>query len=100
MPVIVLGSVLSVVLSTVAIPAWFAGVIFGRNTAGLQELGTFCLRYQLEVQAYVMLRDSGLPATRAARGHDDRARMISSCSGNRPSRCFEKISFPSATTSY
>jgi len=54
-PVIVLGSVLNVVLSTVAIPAWFAGVIFGRNTAGLQELGTFCLRYQLEVQAYVML---------------------------------------------
>jgi hypothetical protein len=25
--------------------------------------------------------------------------MISSCSGKRPSFCFEKISFPSATTS-
>jgi len=25
--------------------------------------------------------------------------MISSVSGQRPSRCFEKISFPSATTS-
>jgi hypothetical protein len=60
-PVIVLGSVLSVVLSTVAIPAWFAGVIFGRNTAGLQELGTFCLRYQLEVQAYVMLVTPAYP---------------------------------------
>ncbi|MGZ4346348.1 MAG: DUF4389 domain-containing protein [Gaiellaceae bacterium] len=60
-PVIVLGSVLSVVLSTVAIPAWFAGVIFGRNTAGLQELGTFCLRYLLEVQAYVMLVTPAYP---------------------------------------
>jgi hypothetical protein len=60
-PVIVLGSVLSVVLSTVAIPAWFAGVIFGRNTAGLQELGTFCLRYQLEVLAYVMLVTPAYP---------------------------------------
>jgi len=60
-PVIVLGSVLSVVLSTVAIPAWFAGVIFSRNTAGLQELGTFCLRYQLEVQAYVMLVTPAYP---------------------------------------
>ena len=60
-PVIVLGSVLSVVLSTVAIPAWFAGVIFGRNTAGLQELGTFCLRYQLEVQAYVLLVTPAYP---------------------------------------
>jgi hypothetical protein len=60
-PVIVLGSVLSVVLSTVAIPAWFAGVIFGRNTAGLQELGTFCLRYVLEVQAYIMLVTPAYP---------------------------------------
>lgn len=60
-PAIVLGSVLNVVLSTAAIPAWFAGVIFGRNTAGLQELGTFCLRYQLEVQAYVLLVTPAYP---------------------------------------
>jgi hypothetical protein len=60
-PAIVLGSVLNVVLSVAAIPAWFAGVIFGRNTAGLQELGAFCLRYQLEVQAYVMLLTPAYP---------------------------------------
>jgi hypothetical protein len=61
LPAIVLASVLNVVLSTVAIPAWFAGVGFGRTTAGLQELGAFCLRYGLESQAYVMLLTPAYP---------------------------------------
>lgn len=61
LPAIVLTSVLNVVLTTVAIPAWFAGVIFGRTTAGLQELGVFCLRYGLESQAYVMLLTPDYP---------------------------------------
>ena len=61
LPAIVLASVLNVVLSTAAIPAWFAGVIFGRTTAGLQELGVFCLRYALELQAYVTLLTPAYP---------------------------------------
>jgi hypothetical protein len=52
---------LNVVFSATTIPAWFAGVIFGRTTAGLQELGTFCLRYVLEVQAYVLLVTPAYP---------------------------------------
>lgn len=61
LPALVLASVLNVVLSSVAVPAWFAGVIFGRTTAGLQELGAFCLRYGLEAQAYVMLLTPAYP---------------------------------------
>jgi hypothetical protein len=61
LPALILGSVLNVVFSATAIPAWFAGVIFGRTTAGLQELGTFCLRYVLEVQAYVLLVTPAYP---------------------------------------
>jgi hypothetical protein len=54
-PAIVLTSVFNVILSTVAVGAWFVALLRGRTTAGLQELGTFCLRYQLETQAYLAL---------------------------------------------
>jgi hypothetical protein len=49
------------VLSIAAVAAWFVAVALGRTTAGLQELGTFCLRYQLETQAYVTLLTSTYP---------------------------------------
>jgi hypothetical protein len=54
-PAIVLASVLAVILTTVASGAWFVALVLGRTTAGLQELGTFCLRYQLETAAYLLL---------------------------------------------
>jgi hypothetical protein len=55
LPALVLASVFNVVLSLVSVAAWFVALALGRTTAGLQELGTFCLRYQLETQAYVTL---------------------------------------------
>jgi Domain of unknown function (DUF4389) len=55
LPALVLASVFNVILTTSAIGAWFVALILGRTTAGLQELGTFCLRYQLETSAYLML---------------------------------------------
>ena len=48
-------------LAHFALAAWFAGLALGRTTAGLQELGTFCLRYQLETQAYVFLLTACYP---------------------------------------
>jgi len=54
-PALVLSSVFRVVLSTAAIGAWFVALALGRTTAGLQELGTFCLRYELETVAYLLL---------------------------------------------
>jgi Domain of unknown function (DUF4389) len=61
LPAIVLASVFGVVLTGVAVAAWFAALILGRTTAGLQELGTFCLRYQLEAHSYVGLITSVYP---------------------------------------
>lgn len=61
LPASVIASVLYVVLVSSAVPAWFAGVIFGRTTAGLQELGTFCLRYVVETRAYVLLLTPAYP---------------------------------------
>ena len=55
LPALVLASVFQVILLVVGVAAWFVGLAVGRTTAGLQELGTFCLRYQLEVQAYLFL---------------------------------------------
>jgi uncharacterized protein DUF4389 len=54
-PALLLATALRVVLTLAAIPAWFAGVALGRTTAGLQELGMFCLRYELEALAYTLL---------------------------------------------
>jgi hypothetical protein len=61
LPASVIASVLYVVLVSSAVPAWFAGVILGRTTAGLQELGTFCLRYVVETRAYVLLLTPAYP---------------------------------------
>jgi len=61
LPAIVLWSVLDVVLTLVAVASWFVALALGRTTAGLQELGTFCLRYQLETEAYLLLLTGSYP---------------------------------------
>ena len=60
-PPLLLATALRVVLTLAAIPAWFAGVALGRTTGGLQELGTFCLRYELEAVAYTLLLTPSYP---------------------------------------
>lgn len=61
LPAVVLASVFSVILAGVAIGAWLVALALGRTTAGLQELGTFCLRYVLETQAYLLLLTPAYP---------------------------------------
>jgi Domain of unknown function (DUF4389) len=60
-PALVLASSLNVVLSLASAAAWIVALVLGRTTAGLQELGVFCLRYQLETQAYLMLLTPAYP---------------------------------------
>jgi hypothetical protein len=60
-PALVLASVFNVILAVVGVGAWLVGLALGRTTAGLQELGTFCLRYQLETQAYLSLLTAAHP---------------------------------------
>jgi hypothetical protein len=61
LPALVLSSAFTVVLSLASLAAWFVALVLGRTTAGLQELGTFCLRYELETQAYLTLLTSAYP---------------------------------------
>jgi hypothetical protein len=65
-PAVVLTSVFRIVLSLAAFAAWFTGLALGRTTAGLQELGTFCLRYELETTAYLLLVCARYPRLRPA----------------------------------
>jgi Domain of unknown function (DUF4389) len=60
-PAVVPASVFRVVLSLAAVAAWFTGLALGRTTGGLQELGTFCLRYELELTAYLLLVSARYP---------------------------------------
>jgi hypothetical protein len=61
-PAVVLTSVFGVIMTTTAVGAWFVALVLGRTTAGLQELGTFCLRYQLETYGYLLLVTGRYPA--------------------------------------
>jgi hypothetical protein len=61
LPAAVLASVFNVILTGVGVAAWFVGLVLGRTTAGLQELGTFCLRYGVETEGYVLLLTARYP---------------------------------------
>lgn len=60
-PALVLTGALRVVLMLSSIPAWFSGLVLGRTTAGLEELGTFCLRYELETVGFLLLLSARYP---------------------------------------
>ena len=60
-PPLLLTTALRVVLTLSSVPAWFAGLALGRTTAGLEELGLLCLRYELETLAYVLLLTARYP---------------------------------------
>ena len=61
LPALVLASVFGVVRGVAAVAAWFTALALGRTTQGLQELGAFCLRYELETEAYLLLVTARYP---------------------------------------
>ena len=68
LPVFVLATVLGVVHLCTAVAAWFVALFLGRTTAGLRELGAFCLRYATEAAAYVLLLTPRYPRLAPRRG--------------------------------
>jgi hypothetical protein len=71
-PAVVFASVLQVVLYTIAFLGWFAALAVGRLPAGVGELGAYCLRYQAQTAAYVLLLTSAYPSLAGGAG-DTRA---------------------------
>jgi hypothetical protein len=49
------------VLPALVLAMWFTALALGRTTGGLQELGTFCLRYEVETEAYLLLVTARYP---------------------------------------
>jgi hypothetical protein len=54
-PALIFASVLASVLTLLGAFAWFAALALGRVPEGLVELGAYCLRYQTQTYAYLLL---------------------------------------------
>jgi hypothetical protein len=62
-PAFVLGWVLSQVLQVIALIAWVIAVFLGRIPRGMEQLGLYCLRYQTQVYAYLLVVTDRYPST-------------------------------------
>jgi 2-(1,2-epoxy-1,2-dihydrophenyl)acetyl-CoA isomerase len=69
-PAIVFAYVLSVVLTIVAILSWFVALAVARVPAGFQNLGAYCLRYQLQTLAYLLLLTDRYPTLASGTGYE------------------------------
>jgi Domain of unknown function (DUF4389) len=67
-PAFIFASVLQVVLYTVAFLGWFVSLAVGRLPEGMEELGAYCLRYQTQTVAYVLLLTSAYPSLAGGSG--------------------------------
>jgi hypothetical protein len=73
LPALVFTSVLQVVLYTIAFLGWFASLALGRLPEGMRELGAYCLRYETQMVAYVLLLTSTYPSLAGATGEPQSA---------------------------
>ena len=62
-PAFVLGWVLSQVLQVIALLAWVIAIFLGRIPRGMEQLGLYCLRYQTQVYAYLLVVTDRYPST-------------------------------------
>ena len=67
-PAIVFSYVLAVVLLIVAMLSWFVALAVARVPSGFQNLGTYCLRYQLQTLAYLLLLTDRYPTLASGTG--------------------------------
>jgi 2-(1,2-epoxy-1,2-dihydrophenyl)acetyl-CoA isomerase len=67
-PAYLLAYVLIVVLEVVAIIGWFAAIALGRMPRGMRDLMAYCLRYQAQTYAYLLLLTSRYPSLASGSG--------------------------------
>jgi hypothetical protein len=61
-PALIFASVLGSVLVLLAVFGWFTALAVGRMPAGMEELGAYCLRYQTQTYAYLLLLTPQYPS--------------------------------------
>jgi uncharacterized membrane protein len=62
-PAWVLNWVLSQVLLVIALLNWFIAIVLGRVPRGMEQIGLYCLRYQTQTQAYLLVVTDRYPST-------------------------------------
>jgi len=67
-PAYVLLTVLGTVLEVVAVLAWFAAVALGRVPRGMRDLMAYCLRYNAQTYAYLLLLTDRYPTLASGSG--------------------------------
>jgi 2-(1,2-epoxy-1,2-dihydrophenyl)acetyl-CoA isomerase len=67
-PAYVLAYVLVIVLQVVAIIGWFTALALGRMPRGMRDLMAYCLRYQAQTYAYLLLLTSRYPSLASGSG--------------------------------
>ena len=61
-PALILGYVFQIGLNIVALFGWIVSVITGRMPQGLENLGTYCLRWETQTWAYLFLLTGRYPS--------------------------------------
>ena len=62
-PAFVLSWVLGQVLQVIALLVWVIAIFLGRIPRGMEQLGLYCLRYQTQVYAYLLVITDRYPTT-------------------------------------
>ncbi|HKB19928.1 MAG TPA: DUF4389 domain-containing protein [Gaiellaceae bacterium] len=62
-PAFVLSWVLGQVLQVLAVLNWLIAIVLGRVPRGMEQLGLYCLRYQTQVYAYLVVVTDRYPST-------------------------------------
>lgn len=61
-PAFVFATVLGTVVYVIAFLGWFASLVLARMPTGMRDLGAYCLRYQTQTYAYLMLLTPRYPS--------------------------------------
>lgn len=61
-PALLIARVLGYLLSLLSFLGWFVCLALGRMPMGMRNLGTYCVRYDQQAQAYVFLLTSRYPS--------------------------------------
>jgi Domain of unknown function (DUF4389) len=61
-PAIVVAYVFFLVMFFVALIAWFIALVVGRTPKGMRDLSAYCLRYEAQVAAYLMILTDRYPS--------------------------------------
>ena len=61
-PAFVIAYVLIFVMTVVALIGWFVALVIGRMPKGMRDLSAYCLRYEAQMSAYLMILTSRYPS--------------------------------------